>query len=64
MWLVTFEVQTHVGRFRRLGAVLQDYLVDLNFACAYTLLAQGTKNDFAPAIRSSVGQRPAFSLPV
>jgi hypothetical protein len=32
MKLCTFEVQTQVGRFQRLGAVIPGMIVDLNFA--------------------------------
>lgn len=35
MKLCTFEIRTHLGRHRRLGAVVQDDIVDLNFAAAY-----------------------------
>lgn len=34
MKLCTFEVRTHLGRHRRLGAVTASGIVDLNFACA------------------------------
>src|ERR1700682_701834 len=34
MKLCTFEVRTHLGRHRRLGAVTTSGIVDLNFACA------------------------------
>lgn len=34
MKLCTFEVHTHLGRHRRLGAVTSEGIVDLNFACA------------------------------
>jgi 2-keto-4-pentenoate hydratase/2-oxohepta-3-ene-1,7-dioic acid hydratase in catechol pathway len=34
MKLCTFEVATHVGRQRRLGAVVEDGVIDLNFATA------------------------------
>ncbi|MBM3810039.1 MAG: fumarylacetoacetate hydrolase family protein [Acidimicrobiia bacterium] len=34
MKLCTFEVRTHLGRRRRLGAVLEDGILDLNFATA------------------------------
>jgi 2-keto-4-pentenoate hydratase/2-oxohepta-3-ene-1,7-dioic acid hydratase in catechol pathway len=37
MKLVTFEVATPIGRKRRLGAMTQKGIVDLNFACAYQL---------------------------
>jgi 2-keto-4-pentenoate hydratase/2-oxohepta-3-ene-1,7-dioic acid hydratase in catechol pathway len=41
MKLCTFEVRTHVGRRRRLGAVWRDRIADLNFACAWLLERQG-----------------------
>ncbi len=34
MRLCTFEVATHIGRQRRLGAVVDDGVVDVNFAVA------------------------------
>ncbi len=37
MKLCTFEVQTHLGGFRRLGVVFPDGVVDLNFAAALQL---------------------------
>ncbi len=37
MKLCTFEVRTPAGRVRRLGAVLGDSILDLNFACAWHL---------------------------
>jgi len=39
--LCTFEIHTHVGRHRRLGAVVPSGIIDLNFACAARLAAQG-----------------------
>src|ERR1700745_1904572 len=41
MKLCTFEVQTQVGRFRRVGAVISSGIVDLNFAMEAKLFAQG-----------------------
>ncbi|MDE2039411.1 MAG: fumarylacetoacetate hydrolase family protein [Elusimicrobia bacterium] len=41
MKLVTFEVSTPLGPFERLGALLEGGMVDLNFACAARLAAQG-----------------------
>jgi 2-keto-4-pentenoate hydratase/2-oxohepta-3-ene-1,7-dioic acid hydratase in catechol pathway len=37
MKLCTFEVTTTLGRYRRLGAVLPQGIVDMNFACAWHL---------------------------
>lgn len=37
MKLCTFELRTHLGRHRRVGAVRSDGIVDLNFACAALL---------------------------
>jgi 2-keto-4-pentenoate hydratase/2-oxohepta-3-ene-1,7-dioic acid hydratase in catechol pathway len=37
MKLCTFEVKTTLGRHRRLGAVIQGGIVDLNLACAWHL---------------------------
>lgn len=41
MRLGTFEVRTHVGRVRRLGALWNGRIVDLNFACAWLLAGRG-----------------------
>jgi len=41
MKLCTFEVSTHLGRHRRLGAVIPSGIVDLNFAFAAHLAASG-----------------------
>src|SRR5687768_10177616 len=35
MRLCTFEVKTHVGTHQRLGAVIDEGIVDLNFAAAW-----------------------------
>jgi 2-keto-4-pentenoate hydratase/2-oxohepta-3-ene-1,7-dioic acid hydratase in catechol pathway len=37
MKLCTFEVKTTLGRHRRLGAVIEGGIIDLNFACAWHL---------------------------
>lgn len=37
MKLCTFEVRTHLGRHRRLGAIVQGGVIDLNFAAAHSL---------------------------
>jgi 2-keto-4-pentenoate hydratase/2-oxohepta-3-ene-1,7-dioic acid hydratase in catechol pathway len=39
--LCTFEIHTHLGRHRRLGVAVQDGIIDLNFAGAAKLAAQG-----------------------
>jgi len=39
--LCTFEIHTHLGQHRRLGAVTDSGIIDLNFACAARLAAQG-----------------------
>src|SRR6185312_8493341 len=41
MKLCTFEVQTRVGRFQRLGAATPEGIVDLNFAFERMLDLQG-----------------------
>ncbi len=41
MKLCTFEVHTSLGRFRRLGAVLDEGILDLNAACAWHLHKKG-----------------------
>ncbi len=49
MKLCTFEVRTHLGRYRRLGAVLDAGLLDLNFACAARLKSQKLADALVPA---------------
>ena len=49
MKLCTFEVHTHLGRHRRLGAVTPEGIVDLNFACASVLRNQKHADAFVPA---------------
>jgi len=39
--LCTFEIHTHLGQHRRLGAVTDSGIIHLNFACAARLAAQG-----------------------
>jgi 2-keto-4-pentenoate hydratase/2-oxohepta-3-ene-1,7-dioic acid hydratase in catechol pathway len=39
--LCTFEIRTHLGRHRRLGAVIPAGIVDLNFACTARVNALG-----------------------
>ena len=41
MKLCTFEVKTSLGRHRRLGAVVDGGIIDLNFACAWHLARKG-----------------------
>jgi 2-keto-4-pentenoate hydratase/2-oxohepta-3-ene-1,7-dioic acid hydratase in catechol pathway len=41
MRLVTYEIKTVLGRHRRLGALLDEQVVDLNFACAWRQAALG-----------------------
>jgi 2-keto-4-pentenoate hydratase/2-oxohepta-3-ene-1,7-dioic acid hydratase in catechol pathway len=41
MKLCTFEVRTQIGKIHRLGAVLREGIVDLNFACARCLSERG-----------------------
>src|SRR5438105_14526490 len=47
--LATFEIRTHLGRHRRLGAVLEDGILDLNFACAVRLESQKLADAVLPA---------------
>ena len=49
MKLCTFEIRTHLGRHRRLGAVLDAGILDLNFACAARLKSQKLADALAPA---------------
>lgn len=51
MKLVTFEVSTPVGRFQRLGALLQDtdYIVDLHATYAWYLSQEGYGNAYRVA---------------
>jgi 2-keto-4-pentenoate hydratase/2-oxohepta-3-ene-1,7-dioic acid hydratase in catechol pathway len=46
--LCTFEVHTHLGRHRRLGAVVAEGIVDLNFACAATIGSYKHADAFVP----------------
>ena len=41
MKLCTFEVKTSLGRFLRLGAVIEQGVIDLNAACAWHLYKKG-----------------------
>jgi 2-keto-4-pentenoate hydratase/2-oxohepta-3-ene-1,7-dioic acid hydratase in catechol pathway len=41
MRLCTFEVKTHLGRHQRLGVVITEGIVDLNFACSWYLARHG-----------------------
>jgi 2-keto-4-pentenoate hydratase/2-oxohepta-3-ene-1,7-dioic acid hydratase in catechol pathway len=43
MKLCTFEIRTHLGRHRRLGAVLPAGILDLNFACALRFAEGGER---------------------
>jgi 2-keto-4-pentenoate hydratase/2-oxohepta-3-ene-1,7-dioic acid hydratase in catechol pathway len=47
--LCTFEVRTHLGRHRRLGAVLDAGILDLNFACAARLKSRKLADALVPA---------------
>lgn len=49
MKLCTFEVQTQLGRFRRLGAVIPNGIADLNFAFERVLDAEGDSQPAALA---------------
>ena len=49
MKLCTFEIHTHLGRHRRLGAVTDGGIVDLNFACAAALQSYRQADVFVPA---------------
>ncbi|HXR75827.1 MAG TPA: fumarylacetoacetate hydrolase family protein [Bryobacteraceae bacterium] len=42
--LCTFEIRTHLGRCRRLGLFLADGVLDINFATAWRLAAEGVLN--------------------
>jgi 2-keto-4-pentenoate hydratase/2-oxohepta-3-ene-1,7-dioic acid hydratase in catechol pathway len=46
--LCTFEIRTHVGRQRRLGAVLPAGILDLNFACAAHVQSQKLADALLP----------------
>ena len=41
MRLCTFQIKTHLGRHQRLGAVTPEGIVDLNFACAWSVSQLG-----------------------
>jgi 2-keto-4-pentenoate hydratase/2-oxohepta-3-ene-1,7-dioic acid hydratase in catechol pathway len=49
MKLCTFEVKTHLGRHQRLGGVIPDGIVDLNFACTWYLACHGESRPQAVA---------------
>ena len=49
MKLCTFEIRTHLGRHRRLGAVLDAGILDLNFACAAWLKSQKLADVLVPS---------------
>lgn len=49
MKLCTFEVRTHVGRHRRIGAELPAGVLDLNFTCAARLESQKIADAVLPA---------------
>ena len=44
MKLVSFEVQTRLGRFERIGALAHGTIVDLNAACAAFLAGSADAN--------------------
>ena len=41
MKLCTFEIKTKLGRYNRLGAVVPNGIIDVNFAAAYYLAQMG-----------------------
>jgi len=47
--LSSFEIRTHLGRHRRLGAVLDAGILDLNFACATRLKSHKLADALLPA---------------
>jgi 2-keto-4-pentenoate hydratase/2-oxohepta-3-ene-1,7-dioic acid hydratase in catechol pathway len=47
--LCTFEIRTHLGRHRRLGAVLPSGILDLNFACGAREGSQKIADALLPA---------------
>jgi 2-keto-4-pentenoate hydratase/2-oxohepta-3-ene-1,7-dioic acid hydratase in catechol pathway len=49
MRLYTFEVATAVGKFRRIGAGLEEKMIDLNLACAAYLATTGEPDPYAYA---------------
>lgn len=49
MKLCTFEVKTALGRHSRLGAVIEEGIVDLNFACAWHLARKGEARPYTLA---------------
>jgi 2-keto-4-pentenoate hydratase/2-oxohepta-3-ene-1,7-dioic acid hydratase in catechol pathway len=52
MKLCTFEIKTPLGRHQRLGAVTPEGIVDLNFACAWSVsqLGEARPQSFAAAV--------------
>jgi 2-keto-4-pentenoate hydratase/2-oxohepta-3-ene-1,7-dioic acid hydratase in catechol pathway len=49
MKLCTFEVRTTLGKHERLGALLPQGIVDMNFACAWHLARKGEARPYALA---------------
>ena len=49
MKLCTFEIRTHLGRHRRLGAVISRGILDLNFTCAARVQSQRLADALLPA---------------
>ena len=49
MKLCTFEVRTHLGKHQRIGAVVSEGIVDLNFACALDFSARGEARPYEMA---------------
>jgi 2-keto-4-pentenoate hydratase/2-oxohepta-3-ene-1,7-dioic acid hydratase in catechol pathway len=47
--LCTFEIRTHLGRHRRIGAALSAGILDLNFACAARLKSQKLADVMLPS---------------
>jgi 2-keto-4-pentenoate hydratase/2-oxohepta-3-ene-1,7-dioic acid hydratase in catechol pathway len=69
--LCTFEIRTHLGRHRRLGAVIPAGILDLNFACAArdgsqkiadALLPAGMRDFLEGESRAMAAARDAMSF--
>lgn len=62
MKLCTFEVKTHLGRHRRLGAVMGDEIVDVNFAVANAMGDYRLADVLAPSTMRGYLERGACKV--
>ena len=62
MKLCTFEVKTHLGRRRRLGAMVNDEIIDVNFAVANAMGDYRLADVLAPSTMRGYLERGALSI--